>query len=475
MAANASDVFTPVAPGTTSNTLLQSSESTETRDKSSQAAAAAEARRKAEWARGVGADAALQLEQQSQARPAPSQRGSERDVADSFGASQAANIREALRKSSIPGGRADVARIVSRPMSLRIGHECVDGRVAAYAGRRFQALKTNGDGACAVHSVFGMLSGGEYRHPFARRFLSYKLGATAGELRDRAKNDVMVSEFFMWLWSDVVKPQAKTHADLDAGDHALDDEAKAIWLEIQKEPVLCDMCVNHVRHEQHAYEMSQGERAGLLEKFEPLFDRRFQDTFVRPLLTSLGLLEDYVDSPWHIEGLPGVSNKFDGLFEQCCDGRRFRQSVLEYLGVHDFSPLFQRVQDVVQGIDPLPDDLATVLFPFTEALTEARGQGVGYRAGSVPAFFDQVYPKYLAALTSQDGDYYLSPQELALVCQCDQRNVVIARHDLDSGSLEYDRHVMPAPTSPEIRFTSIQVRSGATRVRSHFERLELLP
>ena len=66
---------------------------------STQAAAAAEARRQADWARGVGADAAARLEQQTRERPSSSQRGSEHDAADLFGAAQAASLRAALKAS----------------------------------------------------------------------------------------------------------------------------------------------------------------------------------------------------------------------------------------------------------------------------------------------------------------------------------------------------------------------------------------
>ena len=106
MAANSSDVFTPVAPGTTSDTLLQSSESTETGDKSSQAAAAAEARRKAERERGLGRDAAALHEHRSGA-----------GASGVFGESRRDQLRRAPEESrraaagagAKPGERADLA------------------------------------------------------------------------------------------------------------------------------------------------------------------------------------------------------------------------------------------------------------------------------------------------------------------------------------------------------------------------------
>ena len=75
------------------------------------------------------------------------------------------------------------------------------------------------------------------------------LGETARELRARAGNDALVTEVFTWLWSDIVKPLAKTHERLDAGRHELDNEARAIWSEIQEQPVICRMCTEYVRHE----------------------------------------------------------------------------------------------------------------------------------------------------------------------------------------------------------------------------------
>ena len=129
---------------------------------------------------------------------------------------------------------------------------------------------------------------------------------------------------------------------------------------------------------------------------------------------------------------------------------------------------------MVANIDDISEDFQDALFPFTAALHAAQGFNVGHRASTAPPFFDAVYPSYLAAVTRVDGDYYLSPLELALVCQCARKNVVIAKHDRLSQSLEYERHVLPDPGAP-IAFTSIHVRAGAARARSHFERLEYLP
>ena len=107
--------------------------------------------------------------------------------------------------------------------------------------------------------------------------------------------------------------------------------------------------------------------------------------------------------------------------------------------------------------------------PFTEALQKFRAPN--RRAGAEPDCFDQVYESYLDALKS--SNYYLSPVELALVCQCARQNVVIARRVVGRRELQYDRHVMPVRDGP-ILFTAIQTPPGANRARTHFERLERL-
>ena len=227
--------------------------------------------------------------------------------------------------------------------------------------------------------------------------------------------------------------------------------------------------MQHVKDEHATYRDSQADRTDLVALFEPLCDRRFECSFLRPLLTAVDLHDEYVGVPWRVQGMPQVNTKFDCLFEQCDDGQLFRKSVVEYLGVDDFELLHGLVTDVVAAMDQFSEDFLTLVTPFTEALKKFRAPN--HRAGAVPDLFDQVYESYLDALKS--SSYYLSPLELALVCQCARKNVVIARRVVGRRELQYDRHVMPVRDGP-ILFTAIQTPPGANRGRTHFERLERL-
>ena len=398
-----------------------------------------------------------------------------RDVAAAAAPAKSATANASSAAGSTLGDAQPPARYASGPMALAGGLGAVAAAVAAYIGQLFRALETAGDGACSVHSVVGNPSGGMLRCLCARAYVRSMLGESAAELRFRAANDSLVTEALYVAWADAIAPQAKLFAGIDAGDHALGPEDRMIWEDLSADARLRNMCVDYVRHQDELYNNFLAKRMEVLDAFEPLCDRDFEDTFVRPLLNTLGLLEEYAEAPVTIAGRPGVRTKLDALFEAGPDGRKFRQGVLEYCGVENFHVLFDAVSDLVGA---MLGDLPVPLFDFMEKLARARGLHMDLRVGRVPPFMDDLYPSYLDSMTKQTrrgGSYFLSPLELLLVCQCARKNVVIVKHDVLAGTLEYDRHVLPVPNMPLI-FTSIRMRPElGPQARTHFERLECLP
>ena len=94
---------------------------------------------------------------------------------------------------------------------------------------RFRTVHTNGDGACAVHSVFGKPSSSGLYLPHAREFVASTFGATFQTFQERVGDSRLLSEFECSLWSDLVKPLAKQHVHLDIGSHVVVPEAHLIW------------------------------------------------------------------------------------------------------------------------------------------------------------------------------------------------------------------------------------------------------
>ena len=141
-----------------------------------------------------------------------------------------------------------------------------------------------------------------------------------------------------------------------------------IWDDMRADARVRTMCVDYVRHQQQLYDDFFAKRMELLDAFEPLCDRAFAQSFVRPLLSTLGILEAFTDAPVAISGHPGVRTKFDALFLAGPDGRRFRQGVVEYCGVDNFHVLLDAVSGLVAT---MTGDLPVPLFEFTGKLAQA--------------------------------------------------------------------------------------------------------
>ena len=72
-----------------------------------------------------------------------------------------------------------------------------------------------------------------------------------------------------------------------------------------------------------------------------------------------------------------------------------------------------------------------------------------------------------------DSNYFLSDLELKVLCLCREVSVVIVMHNLDEDSMKYSSHAHAAGQAESV-WVAIQTRTGEQRVRSHFERLQLV-
>ena len=258
----------------------------------------------------------------------------------------------------------------SAAMTFSLGDGAVPSRLYGMRTQRFRTIETIGDGACAIHSVFGTSSPGGLCLQNARGFLAATLGDSAVVLRARANDDALVDEVAFVLWADIVKPQAKAYAGLPVGAHALSPEARVIWEEIKKVPAVLRECVEKVRQDHDMYERFEQKRSQIAQAFAPLCTRSLEHVFLRPLLLSIGLLESYCNTAWSVDDFPHVVTKFDALFVNCDDGNRFRRSIVESLGVSNFHVLAEKVQDVVGTMDWRQE--AAPVFEFCDMVTAAQ-------------------------------------------------------------------------------------------------------
>ena len=94
----------------------------------------------------------------------------------------------------------------------------------------------------------------------------------------------------------MLKPRAKHHAGLNFGVHVFFHEADLIWEEVRKHNSVLNACVDAVVREDAYYSQFIVKRQEICEAFAELCTPSLEDSCIRPLLESLGILTDYTGS-----------------------------------------------------------------------------------------------------------------------------------------------------------------------------------
>ena len=333
--------------------------------------------------------------------------------------------------------------------------------------RRCHVHYTKGDGACAIHSVFGAIHRGEFEKVNARSFLRDSFGVDADTFSARVADAAIVTQLGQVLWQELVQPCAAEAVGLDCSRLIAQPESNTVWAEIlRNSPALALQCVDAARSEHQRYELFSAARADIVNEFAKLCVRTLEHTFVRPLLGYLGMLEEYEQGFTEVPGYVVEVSKLDALFVEGAHRKKLLQGVVERCGVDNFDILFEKVSDLVGGME-LGEETECI-FKFGQSLNEAQDSRFIRSSEPFPHFFQQIYPSYLDALCS--STYYLSDVELLALCRCTQTNIAIFQHDTVSGSLTYLRGAVVDDAAP-LMITSIQANPDQVSVRTHFEKL----
>ena len=67
-------------------------------------------------------------------------------------------------------------------------------------GTTVETVATSGDGACAIHSVFGQWRDGCFAKKDARMFIRRTLSSTAGVFKEKLSSEALLQEMEMALW-----------------------------------------------------------------------------------------------------------------------------------------------------------------------------------------------------------------------------------------------------------------------------------
>ena len=96
-------------------------------------------------------------------------------------------------------------------ISVEPGAVC-DDRVKLLNGNTAETRRTNGDGACAIHAVWGELDpiANEYKQHCARNILRREFGDTFAQFCINVGDAAVASSLMETMWKEEVKPCAQS-------------------------------------------------------------------------------------------------------------------------------------------------------------------------------------------------------------------------------------------------------------------------
>ena len=102
---------------------------------------------------------------------------------------------------------------------------------------------TLGDGACAVHSVFGTSSHCGYAHPSPRQFIQESFETTWQAFVATLDDNRLCGQMRDMLLLDFVKPFACKHVGTSTDLPNMSSEGCKVWQEVNRNPKVLETCV----------------------------------------------------------------------------------------------------------------------------------------------------------------------------------------------------------------------------------------
>ena len=223
---------------------------------------------------------------------------------------------------------------------------------------------TVGDGACAVHSVFGTPSQRGYAHPRPRQLIQESFEPTWRAFVARLDDDRLRDQMKNMLLLDVIKPFACKDVGVSTRSPNVNSEECKVWQEVKRNPKLLETCHGIALEAAAANKGFHEHRLRVVKAFQNTCISSLKDLFVRPLLNSLDLLDGYSTSTSTLE-----CSKLEALFLRHEESQLYCAAVVESCGLDNFDVLRARVADIVEGSE-LPSEFQAVL-EFVDIVTEA--------------------------------------------------------------------------------------------------------
>lgn len=193
---------------------------------------------------------------------------------------------------------------------------------------RVDTMSTDGDGACAIHSVWGNFVNGTLYKPEARDFLRAGFGPTAEHFRTRIASveDMQTMELALW---DMILPIAKQDAPFGAPPHAGDKEGKLVWnCMLKLSSNVAWKCFEAGQADKKRFQLYWKCKENVIQKFGSLCVEAFDTIFIHPLLSSLGLLEKYTGEDSFEVSEGRRLTKYEALFLGTAGARKWHRNVV---------------------------------------------------------------------------------------------------------------------------------------------------
>ena len=399
-------------------------------------------------------------------------------------------------KESVHWWYANDAVSPQNPTSWKlIGHACKlstedagDGRqrIQQLSGQLFQKIDTDGDGACAIHSVFGAPSIELSNRLFvqnARARAIATLGDTASEFRRRLEGSSFYESICTALWGDLLLPilYASAHEPTPL---IVRSQGKILWNCIERDGALSDLLRRHVKTELEKRRNADAIKAEAKQRFNTLCRKDYDGLWA---MVTAQMNEAAV--VWNPEAMPVDSNGFvkgtrtkmpsrdppltmhEALLDQRAVFNQIRYGYIECQGgdLLDFQRPFLHVLNHLQPELSERQEIRDFVIAIARVVENTNA----HSDVSPPAnFMDLVWPHYLHAYLhgGLGRDYWLSYDELLALATIAKVNLVIVQEQ--AGCFHYVGDNLACVADPEQRVVLSSVRGGGTEaIESHFERL----
>ena len=130
-----------------------------------------------------------------------------------------------------------------------------------------ETVKTAGDGACAIHSVWGEWKNGYLFKDNARSFLREAFGETAIHFKANIKSNKLFQELQVGLkelFSPILEHPRAMHQKLDVGS----DEGRRLWMQlVGNSPNVAQRCFEGVQADIERFSAYKHAKEKVIEKF----------------------------------------------------------------------------------------------------------------------------------------------------------------------------------------------------------------